>query len=95
MLRVRLSCVTMQMVEPPCAVPGAVHHLFAVRRVEVTRRLVSEEDGWIAATARADGDALLLAARELRRIVFHAVAHADGSSAFSTRSLRSAPLMPR
>ena len=53
-----------------------LHHRFAVRRIEVTRRLVGEEDERIAGDGAGDGDALLLTAGELRRIVLHAVAHA-------------------
>src|SRR6185437_5466844 len=54
-----------------------LHHRFAVRRVEVTRRLVGEEDQWIAGDGAGDGDALLLTAGELCRVVLHAVAHAN------------------
>jgi hypothetical protein len=41
------------------------HHGFAVRRIEVTRRLVGEEDERIASDCAGDGDALLLTAGEL------------------------------
>src|SRR5262245_19647652 len=52
-----------------------LHHRFAVRRVEVTRRLVREEDERIASDRAGHCDTLLLTAGELRRIVLHAVAH--------------------
>src|SRR6185369_7277093 len=52
------------------------HHRFAVRGVEVTRRLVGEEDERIAGDGTRDGHTLLLTAGELCRIVLHAVAHA-------------------
>src|SRR5690606_41659207 len=45
--------------------------------VEVARRLVGEEDGRAADERAGDGDALLLAAGELRRVVVEAVAEAD------------------
>src|SRR6185503_14374264 len=54
-----------------------VHDLLAVRRVEITRRLVGEEDRRVTRDGARHCHALLLAARELRRIVLHAVAHAD------------------
>src|SRR3954468_8908872 len=52
-----------------------LHHRFAIRRVEVTRRLVGEQDEWIAGDRAGHSDALLLTARELRRIMLHAMAH--------------------
>src|SRR5207249_3509583 len=54
-----------------------LHDRFAVRRIEVTGRLVGEEDEWIAGDGASDGDALLLTAGELRWIVLHPMAHAD------------------
>ena len=54
-----------------------VHHGLAVDRVEVSGRLVGEQDERRAGDRARDGDALLLAARELRREVLHAVRHAD------------------
>ncbi len=48
------------------------HHLLAVLRVQVTRRLVGEQDRRAADERARDGDALLLTARELRRIVVQA-----------------------
>src|SRR5918999_1406827 len=44
-----------------------LHHGLTVHRVEVTRRLVSEQDKWIAGHGARDGDTLLLTAGELRR----------------------------
>ena len=49
-------------------------------RVEVAGRLVGEEDLSAAAEGPGDGDALLLAAGELRGLVVAAVAEADASS---------------
>src|SRR5438045_1962792 len=54
-----------------------LHNRFAVRRVEVSRRLVGEQDEWIPGNRTRDGDALLLTAGELCGIVLHAMAHAD------------------
>ncbi len=54
-----------------------LHHRLAVGRVEVAGRLVRQEDGRIARDRARDRDALLLAARELRREVLHPVRHAD------------------
>src|ERR1051325_5026108 len=53
------------------------HHRFAVRRVEVTRRLVREQDEGVACDGARNGDALLLTAGELRRVVFHTMSHPD------------------
>ncbi len=44
----------------------------AVARVEVARRLVCEEDGRLVGEGARDGHALLLAARELRRVMVRA-----------------------
>src|SRR6185436_14286365 len=52
------------------------HHGLTIRGVEVTRRLVGEEDERITGNRAGDGDALLLTAGELRGVVLHAVAHA-------------------
>ena len=54
-----------------------VHHRFAVLRVEVTRRLVGEEDGRLAGDGAGHGDTLLLTAGELCRIVVRAMRHPD------------------
>ena len=54
-----------------------VHHLLAIRRVEVTGRFVSKQDRGIAGNGAGHGHALLLTAGELRGIVLHAVRHAD------------------
>ena len=55
-----------------------VHDLDARARVEVARRLVGEQDRGIVHERPRDGDALLLAARELVRVVARAVAQTDG-----------------
>ena len=54
-----------------------LHHRFAVARVEVSGRLVGQQDRRLPAQRARHGDALLLTARELRRIVPHAMRHAD------------------
>ena len=54
-----------------------LHHRLAVRRIEVSRGLVSEENERLARDGARDGDTLLLTARELRRIVLHAMRHPD------------------
>src|SRR3954462_13426891 len=53
-----------------------VEHLAGGLRVEVAGRLVGEADGGLARECAGDGDALLLAARELGRPVVEAVAQA-------------------
>src|SRR5881628_2753409 len=53
------------------------HHRLAVFGVEISGRLVRKQDGRLAAQRAGDGDALLLAAGELRRVMFHAMGHAD------------------
>src|SRR5689334_18388444 len=53
-----------------------LHDRLAIRRVEVTRRLVREQDQRIAGDGARYRDALLLTAGELCGIVLHAVAHA-------------------
>src|SRR5262245_35865301 len=53
-----------------------VHHGLAVRRVQVSGRLVREQDQRVAGERAGHGDALLLAARELARQVLRAVRHA-------------------
>src|SRR5213076_2488131 len=52
-------------------------HLFGGLAVEVTRRLVGHEDRGIAGDGPRDRHPLLLAARELARIVAHPVGEAD------------------
>ena len=54
-----------------------VHDGLAIFGVEVSGGLVGEEDAGLAAQGPGHGDALLLAARKLARIVPHAVAHPD------------------
>src|SRR3990172_8438040 len=46
-------------------------------RVEVPRGLVGEEKGGLGDESAGDGDALLLSARELARLVIHAIGEAD------------------
>src|SRR5882672_3529276 len=54
-----------------------LHDGVAVLRIEVTRGLVREEHGGLAGEGAGDGDALLLAAGELRGKMLGAMAHAD------------------
>src|SRR5690606_39462043 len=66
--------------------------------VEVARRLVGEEDGGAADEGARDGDALLLAARELARVVVEPVAEADAAEQFGgglARAARAAQLQRR
>src|SRR5205823_8433182 len=51
--------------------------LLGCARVEIAGRLVGEEDGGVRHQGAGDGYALLLAARELRRIVVLAAGQAD------------------
>src|SRR5258708_2872607 len=60
----------------PMQLAKQLHHRLAVRRVEVSRWLVGEQNQGISGDRARYSDALLLTARELRRIVLHAVAHA-------------------
>ena len=57
-----------------------------VLRVEVAGRLVGDEDGRVGDDGARDGDALLLAAGELPRVVVHAVVEADDVAAPSRRA---------
>ena len=61
----------------PCGVEllEQLHHGIAVLGVEVSRRLVGEQDQRITCDRAGDRDALLLAARELARQVARAVRH--------------------
>ena len=54
-----------------------LHHRFAVLRVEVSGRLVREQDRRRAGDGAGDRDALLLTARELAGQVLGAMRHAD------------------
>ena len=54
------------------------HHLDARPRVEVAGRLVGQEDRRLRDQRAGDRDALLLAARQLIRMVVGALAEADG-----------------
>src|SRR6185437_8507630 len=69
-----------------CAVAVQVleqfHHGFAVARVEVSGRLVGEQDGGRSGEGAGHGNALLLASGELRWIVLHAVRHRDALERF-------------
>ena len=68
----------MQIVAPSrCRFCKQFHHCFAVARVEVSGRLVRQQDRRLSPQCAGDGDTLLLTARKLRGIVPHAVRHAD------------------
>src|SRR5260370_1409463 len=54
-----------------------IHHLLAGRAVEIAGRLVGQQELGTAHEGARHGDPLLLAARELRRIVADAMAEAD------------------
>ena len=56
-----------------------VEDLDAGARVEVAGRLVGEEEGGVVDEGAGDGDALLLAAGELGRLVFEPIGQADVS----------------
>ena len=59
-----------------------VHHRFAVLRIQVSGRLVGQQDRRIAGQRARHGHALLLTAGELRGIVLHAVRHAHALQRF-------------
>ena len=54
-----------------------IHDRLAAARIEVSGRLVREQNQRLAGDGARDGDALLLTARELARKVLRAVRHAD------------------
>ena len=54
-----------------------LHHSFAVCRIEVSSRLIREQDQRITGNRASHRDALLLTAGELTREVFGAMSHAD------------------
>src|SRR5437867_2418639 len=51
------------------------HHGLSISRIQVARGLIRKQNGRLAAQRSSDGDALLLAARELRRIMVHPMRH--------------------
>src|SRR5437899_5376462 len=57
--------------------PQQLHDRFAVRRVEVSCRLVGEQDRGIAHHRARDRDPLLLAPGELHRVMLRAMHHTD------------------
>ena len=68
-----------------------LHHRIAVLRIEVSRRLVGEQNERPARECSGDGDALLLTAGELAGEVLRAMSHADLFERFR-HPLASAPL---
>src|SRR5258707_520607 len=63
-----------------------IHDRFAVSRIEVAGRFVSQEDGRFTGEGARDSDALLLAAGELAREMFGAMGHADAFECFVDES---------
>ena len=59
-----------------------IHDLLAILRIEVSSRLIGEQNGRIAGQSAGHRDALLLTAGELRRVVLDAVRHADALQRF-------------
>jgi len=59
-----------------------MHDRFAVVRIEITGRLVCEEDRWPASKRASDCDALLLAAGELAGQMFCAMRHSHALQGF-------------
>ena len=72
-----------------------VHDLARHQRIEVAGRLVGEQEARLAGERARDRDALLLAARELRRQVLHARGEADELQRLLDARRRSAAFMPR
>ncbi len=58
--------------------------------VEIASRLIGEQDPWMIRERAGDGDALLLAARQLRRKVVHAIAEPDASEQLDRACRRAA-----
>src|SRR5690349_4249143 len=54
-----------------------IHHGLAITRVEVTRRLVREQDGRMTRERTRNRDALLLTTGKLTREMLRAMSHAD------------------
>ncbi len=68
----------MQMVAPPrCSSRKQIHHLLAILRIEVSGRLIRQQDRRITRQRPRHRNALLLTAGELRWIVLDAMRHAD------------------
>ena len=73
------SCVTMTIVLPNSLLSRSRRTRISspALRVEVARRLVGHEERRVGRDGARDGDALLLPARELPRVVVHPVGEAD------------------
>ncbi len=63
------------------------HHRFTVGRVEVSGRLVSEQDAGLSTDCACDCDALLLTAGQLAGQVLRTMRHADSLECFSNAFL--------
>jgi len=60
-----------------------VHDSVSILRVEIPRRLVRKQNGGFAAQRSSHRHALLLAARKLRRVMFHPVRHSNFLQGFA------------
>ena len=59
-----------------------LHHRFAIFRIQISGRLIGQQNGRLADQRTRHGHALLLAAGKLRGIMLHAVRHADALEHF-------------
>src|SRR5450432_684694 len=64
-----------------------LHHCFSVFGIEVARRFIGEQDRRRATEGPGYGDALLLTTGELRRVMAHAMSHADALERFADATL--------
>ena len=73
------SCVTIRMVFPNSLLSfsSSVEDVVGALAIEVAGRLVGDDDRRVVDDGARDGDALLLPAGELARVVLHAVLEAD------------------
>src|SRR4051794_33887899 len=64
-----------------------VHYGFTVAGIEIARRFIGEEDGWLTGEGARDGDTLLLSAGKLTRQMLRTMAHADALKRFDHKAL--------
>ena len=57
--------------------PEELHHGFTVLGIEIPGRLIGEQDCWVTGYCACDRHPLLLAARELGRVVLHSMCRAN------------------
>ena len=62
-----------------------IHDRFAIARIEISGRFVREKDRRFAGQSAGHGDTLLLAAGELARQMFRAVAHSNAFERFGDK----------